>query len=156
MAQLAKGIVGGEMPWGLILIGVAFAVALILIKAPAPMLIAVGMYLPFETTFAIFVGGLIKGAADGVSRRKLEPRQRGIFENVGVLLASGFIAGEALTGVVIAGLVLLGVSSISDLLFGVEMFPFVEGPVGGFLSLGVFALMVYFLIRVPLGSAKKQ
>jgi len=38
MAQLAQGIVGGEMPWGLILFGMLFAVALILIKAPAPSL----------------------------------------------------------------------------------------------------------------------
>ena len=52
MAQLATGIVGGEMPWGLIIIGMGMAFGLILIKAPAPMLIAVGMYLPVETTAA--------------------------------------------------------------------------------------------------------
>ena len=62
MAQLAQGIVGGEMPWGLILFGMCFSVALILIKAPSPTLIAVGMYLPFETTGAMFLGGLPEGA----------------------------------------------------------------------------------------------
>jgi putative OPT family oligopeptide transporter len=46
MAQMAQGIVGGEMPWALILFGMAFALALVLIKAPSPMLVAVGMYLP--------------------------------------------------------------------------------------------------------------
>jgi putative OPT family oligopeptide transporter len=57
MAQLAQGIVGGQMPWGLLLMGIFFGIVLVMIKAPSPMLIAVGMYLPLETTSAIFVGG---------------------------------------------------------------------------------------------------
>ncbi|HXV60122.1 MAG TPA: oligopeptide transporter, OPT family, partial [Vicinamibacteria bacterium] len=58
MALMARGIVGGEMAWPLVIVGIFLAVALILIKAPSPMLIAVGMYLPFESTAAIFVGGV--------------------------------------------------------------------------------------------------
>ena len=57
MAQLAKGIVGGEMAWGLLAIGAAFGVALLFSGARSPMLIAVGMYLPFDTTSAIAFGG---------------------------------------------------------------------------------------------------
>ena len=156
MAQLATGIVGGEMPWGLILIGMGLAVGLILIKAPAPMLIAVGMYLPLETTAAIFVGGLIKGIADRVAARRLDEKGKGTFENVGILLASGFIAGEALTGVLIAALVLVGVPSLTEVLFGVESFSFVHGPVGGWLALAVFAVVAHALIRTPLAAAKRQ
>ena len=156
MAQLAKGIVGGEMPWGLILIGIGFAVALILVKAPAPMLIAVGMYLPLETTFAIFVGGLIKGAADRVVARQLTGEQKITFENIGILLASGFIAGEALTGVLIAGMVLMGIPSLTEVFFGVEMFLFVDGPIGGWLALGVFAMLIYALVSYPLRVAKRR
>jgi len=156
MAQLATGIVGGEMPWGLILIGVGLAVALILIKAPAPMLIAVGMYLPFETTFAIFVGGMIKGFADSVVKPRLTGERRGIFDNIGILLASGFIAGEALTGVLIAGLVLVGVPSISERLFGVASFPFAEGPVGAWLGVVIFGLVAWVLLRIPLAAARRS
>ena len=82
MAQLAQGIVGGEMPWGLILFGMCFSVALILMKAPSPTLIAVGMYLPFETTGAIFVGGCLKALADrwpqrrGIAGRELRQLRR--------------------------------------------------------------------------------
>ena len=155
MAQLATGIVGGEMPWGLIAIGVGLAVALILIKAPAPMLIAVGMYLPLETTFAIFVGGLIKGAADKVAERRLDPKQRTLFDNVGILLASGFIAGEALTGVLIAAMVLLGVGSLTEVFFGVDVLPFVDGAVGGWMALVVFIVVALALIRIPLGTARR-
>ena len=155
MAQLATGIVGGEMPWGLIAIGVGLAVALILLKAPAPMLIAVGMYLPLETTFAIFVGGLMKGAADRLAEKRLDTSQKTIFDNVGILLASGFIAGEALTGVLIAGMVLLGVGSLTEVVFGVDVLPFVEGPLGGWMALAVFIVVGLALIRIPMGAARR-
>ncbi|MFQ5865572.1 MAG: OPT family oligopeptide transporter [bacterium] len=152
MAQLAKGIVGGEMAWGLILIGMFFSIALILVKAPAPMLIAVGMYLPFETTFAIFVGGLIKLASDKiVASRQMREEQKIRVENVGTLLASGFIAGEALTGVLLAGLVLAGVPSITYLLTGQNEFGFVH-TLGGWFSILIFGIVAWGLLRIPLRS----
>ncbi len=146
MAQLAVGIVGGQMPWGLLITGMFFAVALILVKAPAPMLIAVGMYLPFETTFAIFVGGVIAWIAGIIARRR--GIERTSLEGPGILVASGFIAGEALTGVFLAGLVLVGIPSISGSLFGVEV-PSLLGSAGGWISLAVFAIVAYCLIWMP-------
>jgi putative OPT family oligopeptide transporter len=108
MAQLAQGIVGGEMPWGLILFGMFFAIGLVLIKAPSPMLIAVGMYLPLETTGAIFVGGCVKAWVDRrVARRGLvDSAAAERVENTGTLVASGLIAGESLTGVLLSTIVL--------------------------------------------------
>ena len=70
MAQMAQGIVGGEMPWALIVFGMAFAVFLILLKAPSVMLVAVGMYLPPETTGAIFLGGCLKALVDWLAKQK--------------------------------------------------------------------------------------
>ena len=64
MAALSQGIVGGEMAWPLVIVGIAMGLSLILVKVKSPMLFAVGMYLPLETTFAIFVGGLIRGFVD--------------------------------------------------------------------------------------------
>ncbi len=156
MAQIAKGIVGGEMPWGLIFIGMFFALALILIRAPAPMLIAVGMYLPFDTTFAIFVGGLIKLAADKIVQRKqIDDAQRIRFDNVGTLVASGFIAGEALTGVALAALVFGGVPSLTYLLSGQEELGLVH-TWGAWLSILIFAIVALGLIRVPLRALNKN
>lgn len=119
MAEVARGIIGGEMQWSLIIIGMFFAMALILIKSPSPMLIAVGMYLPFETTAAIFVGGIIKWALDSFVARKLGGDEEGMdgveeaeksqlketAENKGLLVASGLVAGEALVGIILAALV---------------------------------------------------
>lgn len=157
MAQLAKGIVGGEMPWGLIIFGMCFSGALILIKAPSPMLIAVGMYLPFETTFAIFTGGLIRLFVDRwVAGRKLAAGAKENVENTGTLIASGLIAGEALTGVLLAGLVLAfeNFESITRLLFGVAEFDFVAGNGGAWMSLLMFGVIVFALVVIPLRRAR--
>lgn len=157
MAQLAKGIVGGEMPWGLIIFGMCFSGALILIKAPSPMLIAVGMYLPFETTFAIFTGGLIRLFVDRwVAGRKLAVGAKENVENTGTLIASGLIAGEALTGVLLAGLVLAfeNFESITRLLFGVAEFDFVAGNGGAWMSLLMFGVIVFALVVIPLRRAR--
>jgi putative OPT family oligopeptide transporter len=103
MAALAQGIVGGEMPWPLVVAGALFGVAMIMLRVRSPMLVAVGMYLPLSTSFAIFVGGMLRGAQNMLGRRAgYNEAQRMRVENVGILIASGLIAGEALTGLVIA------------------------------------------------------
>jgi putative OPT family oligopeptide transporter len=105
MATLAQGIVGGNMPWPLVVVGILFGIAMIMMQVKSPMLVAVGMYLPFGTTFAIFVGGVFRSLGDWAAKRKgLNPAQTTRVENAGVLIASGLIAGEALLGLVWAGL----------------------------------------------------
>lgn len=147
MAQLAKGIVGGQMAWGLIAIGGAFGIALIFCGARAPMLIAVGMYLPFDTSAAIFVGGAIKWFADHACAR-FTPRQKLRAEEKGTLLASGLIAGEAIVGILQAVLFLAGISSITRLLTGRDELSFFPAW-GGWLSLLGFAAVAYALVRIP-------
>lgn len=103
MAALSQGIVGGEMPWPLIIVGILMGIALIMVEVKSPMLFAVGMYLPVETTFAIFLGGVFRWITDGMrDRRNFNDAQKARVENAGVLTASGMIAGEALLGIVIA------------------------------------------------------
>jgi putative OPT family oligopeptide transporter len=109
MALMAKGIVGGDMAWPLVFMGGFFALALILLGGGSPMLVAVGMYLPLYTTFAIFVGGLIKQLLKFRLRKK-EERAKQAADNNGLLLASGFVAGESLTAVILAGLVYLQIN----------------------------------------------
>ncbi|MFQ5877852.1 MAG: OPT family oligopeptide transporter [Acidobacteriota bacterium] len=159
MAQLAVGIVGGSMPWALIGIGIAFGVGLVLIGAPSPMLIAVGMYLPFDTTAAIFVGGVLAWAV-GIARRRrgLPPEEALASENRGVLVASGLIAGEALMAVMLAALYPVlppdppgGISSLGSAWLGLHPDGFRERW-GGLASLLVFAVVLWGLVRVPLRS----
>ena len=76
---------------------------MIMLQVRSPMLVAVGMYLPLGTTFAIFIGGMIRWATDELaSRRGYNAGQMARVENAGVLTASGLIAGEGLMGLVTA------------------------------------------------------
>ncbi|MDQ7827296.1 MAG: oligopeptide transporter, OPT family [Candidatus Eremiobacteraeota bacterium] len=114
MAMLAQGIVGGEMAWPLIIIGMIMAVGFILIKVKSPMLVSVGMYLPFETTAAIFIGGMVKGLVEFLAeQRKYGKAQKEKVENAGVLVASGLIAGEALIGLVFATMAFMKIKTIA-------------------------------------------
>ncbi|HEV2381145.1 MAG TPA: OPT/YSL family transporter [Terriglobia bacterium] len=134
--------------------GCLFGVGLIMIKAPSPMLVAVGMYLPLETTGAIFVGGVIKWLADSYAKRhNLNAEDQAKFEERGTLLASGFIAGEAITGILLAVLFIEGIPSLTHVVTGQDVFGFVANW-GGWISLAAFALVAFCLIRLPLRSTR--
>jgi putative OPT family oligopeptide transporter len=152
MALMSKGIVGGEMAWPLVISGMFLAVGLILIKSPSPMLIAVGMYLPFHSTAAIFVGGILKWFLDSrMNQKKATPEQKIKAENVGVLISSGLIAGEALTAVLLAFIV-LGVN-LSAGNFKLADWALISP--NFFLGLLAFAGLAYLLIWVPMKNAGK-
>jgi putative OPT family oligopeptide transporter len=106
MATLSKGIVGGEMAWPLVIVGIVMGVCMIMVRVKSPMLFSVGMYLPLETTFAIFVGGIVRWIVDTtVKKKKFNEGQTARVENTGILTAAGLIAGEGLMGLTIAAFV---------------------------------------------------
>jgi putative OPT family oligopeptide transporter len=145
MAAVSQGVVGGEMAWPLVIVGIAMGISLILIKVRSPMLFAVGMYLPLETTFAIFIGGVIRGIVERMrEKRGFNDAQKARVENAGVLAASGLIAGEALVGLFVATVVFFRDRFWS--LPGFEAF-------ASWLALPVFAILAAYLILVPLSKA---
>ncbi|MDR0385747.1 MAG: oligopeptide transporter, OPT family, partial [Prevotellaceae bacterium] len=147
MSALAQGIVGDEMTWILIISGMILGLAFILMGLKSPMLIFVGMYLPFGTVCAIFVGGLIKGILDlYAARRKYDSKQLSAIENTGVLMASGLIAGEALMGLVIA------IFAVFNIFFA-NMLP-IENP-SYLIGLLIMFATGYFLVVVPKRKAKQ-
>ncbi|HNY39549.1 MAG TPA: OPT/YSL family transporter, partial [Bryobacteraceae bacterium] len=150
----AKGIIGGDMAWGLLAIGAAFGIALLLCGARAMMLVAVGMYLPFDTSSAIFAGGVIQWAGSRVMARLDDARRRKA-EDAGTLLASGLIAGEAIVGILLAVLFLTGVQSLTHAFTGLDELPF-YAPWGGWFSLAAFAILAWLLIWIPLRRAKSE
>jgi putative OPT family oligopeptide transporter len=143
MAMLSKGIVEGQMAWPLIIVGMLMGIAFILMQIKSPMLVSVGMYLPIETTFAIFIGGLMKGIVDMYnSKYQYNPAQLARVDNTGVLIASGLIAGEALMGLIFAGL------RVGDI-FPPEIFP----NASFIFSLIVIVLIGLYLTVIPLKNA---
>ena len=151
MAAVSQGIVGGEMAWPLVIVGIAMGISLILIKVRSPMLFSVGMYLPLETTFAIFIGGVIRGAVDRMrERRGMNEAQKARVENAGVLAASGLIAGEALVGLLVATVVFT-----RDRMGQAAEFYHIAGfeSIASWLALPVFGLLAAYLIFVPVSKA---
>ncbi|MGH9660457.1 MAG: OPT family oligopeptide transporter [Bryobacteraceae bacterium] len=143
MALLAQGIVGGEMAWPLVGVGVLLGAAMIMFQVRSVMLVAVGMYIPLQTTFAIFIGGMIRWFTDTLAERKgLNEAQRIRVENVGILAASGLIAGEALMGLVKA-----------TFSFAKKQVPALLDQPSYLTGLAVLALIALVLIRLPLSNA---
>ncbi|MBL8228973.1 MAG: oligopeptide transporter, OPT family [Bryobacterales bacterium] len=143
MAMLAQGIVGGDMAWPLVVFGMFMGIVMIMLQVKSPMLFAVGMYLPFGTTFAIFCGGITRWIADTVAKsRGYNEAQLARVENAGVLTASGLIAGEALIGLVWSGMQFLPPGMIPDF----KNHNYVIG-------LAVIAALATLMVRLPLSNA---
>jgi len=101
---------------------------------------------PSNTTFAIFVGGIIKWIVDTITAKQSLSKEK--LENTGILLASGLIAGEALMGIIIAATVVAG--------GGVAILPTIIKGGSPILSVVVFAVLAYVLIRIPIQNAKTK
>src|SRR5882724_5012698 len=144
MATLAVGIVGGDMPWPLVVVGILMGIAMIMMQVRSPMLVAVGMYLPFETTFAIFLGGVFRSMGDWLAKRRgFNSAQMARVENAGVLTASGLIAGEAVLGLLWAGLQFAPAWAR----------PQIFSEPSYFVGMAVMVALAALMIRLPLSSA---
>ncbi len=148
MASLAQGIVGGNMAWPLVVVGILMGFGLILVEVRSPMLFSVGMYLPLETTFAIFVGGIFRWFTDKLrDRGNFNEAQRARIENAGVLTASGLIAGEALCGLIVAGF------RATEKSKGHAILPDATWAGTAVLSILVLVGIAALMIRLPLANA---
>lgn len=170
MAQIVTALLGGTIAWQLVGVGIALGLGLVLCRVPAPMLVAVGMYLPLDASLAIALGGICRWVLQRVSR-PFDPNRRGIMEHRATLIASGLIAGEALMGVVLAGVVLgllhLAESapldyghlaqnlSLAGWWSGHAALPWYD-TLGGWLALGVFALTAIGLVEIPRWTTERR
>jgi putative OPT family oligopeptide transporter len=155
-ANIIKGILGGKLQWALILIGIMIAIALELCGVSA-LPVAVGMYLSLGSSVPIFIGGMVRLITD-----KLRGKAKSDVESEmspGVLLASGYIAGGTLCGLVIAFLSFEGLEPIKDFInLGGQIFGTKENgklvwdpdEVGWakLVSVGMFTLLALFMIYI--------
>jgi putative OPT family oligopeptide transporter len=164
MAAVAGGVFGGGLPWDMVVWGMAAAVAIIILDVVlerrgsefrTPVLaVAVGIYLPFQLSVAIFLGGIIAWAAgryhdrlgaSGQNGALVEARAQG--DRHGLLFAAGLITGEALLGILLA--IPIVVSGRADALafWGTH-----DGTLPGVVLLVV---VMFFLYRVATGQARR-
>jgi len=155
VSYIIKGILGGQLPWGLVLLGVFIAVVLELSGVSA-LAFAVGVYLPISTSAPVYAGGMVRWLVDRYTRRKHARAQltedqlvaEGDKSN-GVLLSSGYIAGGTLAGVLFAFLAI----PMKDRLEAFEGWatahnPFFEGPHADLLALIPFIALCLLLYLV--------
>jgi putative OPT family oligopeptide transporter len=111
IAALAQGVLGGELQWGLIAAGAVLGLGLVVLDESLgaarrlrlpPLGVAMGIYLPMATTIPIVLGAVLGSLHERRAARTADPAGA---KRLGVLLASGFIVGESLFGVLLAGLI---------------------------------------------------
>ncbi len=111
MKLIIEGVMGGNLPWGLVLIGVCIALVVELIGIPV-LPFAIGVYLPVQLNACIMIGGVIRLVMEKIKKSEDEKKE---IINDGVLFCSGMIAGEGLVGILLALLAVFGVDKFVDL-----------------------------------------
>ncbi|MCO5334487.1 MAG: oligopeptide transporter, OPT family, partial [Pyrinomonadaceae bacterium] len=156
MSYIIKGVLGQNLPWGLVILGAMIAVVLELASVPS-LAFAVGLYLPISTSSPIFIGGIVRYLVDLYLKRKLSTTNMTEDEiaaetdkSNGVLLASGYIAGGAIAGILIALFAVLPtLKNIQDKAahWSEQNNPFLAGDFLGFIPLVGLAVILYLVGR---------
>ncbi len=136
MSLIVQGLFGGNLPWTLVLIGMGIGVASELARIPT-LPFAIGIYLPFSTSTAMFTGGIVSWLL-GRSRPGTDPPASRLER--GVLVSSGLVAGDA-----IIGLLTIGLIEIAHIHWGIQ--PFLGGFAWEAYSLVIFLLLATWLYR---------
>jgi putative OPT family oligopeptide transporter len=132
MSMVIKGVLTGQLPWALVFVGVTIAVFCELAGLPI-LPVALGIYLPIHLNAAILVGGIVRVLVEK-KFKKNEEQQKTQVEK-GILLASGLVAGDALMGIVVAGIATVGL----DIGFGAKLLP-------GLAASPEFATIMFFAL----------
>ncbi|MBC8587638.1 OPT family oligopeptide transporter [Paratissierella segnis] len=138
MRLIVEGIMTGRLPWTLVIIGAVIAVFCALAKLPI-LPVALGIYLPISLNAAIFFGGIIRKLVE-MKFKKDESNLETSLER-GTLIASGLVAGDALTGILIGIFAALNIRI--DFLAGI----ITNEAVRNLVTLGIFVILAGWLYR---------
>ena len=144
MKMIVEGIMGGNLPWALVFIGVFLAIGMEILRIPV-MPFAIGLYLPIYLNAAIMIGGVVRMFVDG--RKNVDDKKKEEQATDGTLYCAGMIAGEGLVGILLAILAVVNVSSVFDLSGSINL-----GNAGGVI---LMLLMILSLLKFSIWNKKK-
>ncbi len=147
MKLIIEGIMDGNLPWGLVFIGVFIAIVVEVIGIPV-LPFAIGIYLPVQLNACIMVGGLIRLALD---KMKKEKEEKEAIVNDGVLFCSGMIAGEGLVGILLAIFAIFGIDKVIDLSARFN----IPAPVSNIGGLVLFGIIILTVLKFSLWKKRK-
>ena len=136
MKMIVEGVMGGNLPWALIFIGIFIGIVVEILGIPV-LPVAIGLYLPLSLSSTIMIGGLIRWGMDKIRKN----REKSSDADSGILFCSGMIAGEGLIGILIAILTVCKVTGAFDLS------AHSMGTVGGIVLLVIMAASVVFFAK---------
>lgn len=142
MKMIVEGIMGGNLPWGLVFVGVFLAICLEILRIPV-MPFAIGLYLPIYLNATIMIGGIVRGLLD--SRKGVDEKTKTAQSTDGTLYCAGMIAGEGLVGILLAIFAVVGISLDMS---GVVSF----GNIGGVV---LMIIMILSLLKFSIWRKKK-
>ncbi len=148
MKMIIEGVMDGNLPWGLVFIGVFIAVVAEIIGIPV-LPFAIGVYLPVQLNACIMVGGLVRLAVDKMKKDEEEKKR---ITNDGILFCSGMIAGEGLVGILLALLAVFGIDKVIDI-SGYLNLPDGVAKIAG---LVVFGLIILSLLKFSVWKKSKK
>lgn len=148
MKMIIEGVMDGNLPWGLVFIGVFIAIIVEILGIPV-LPFAIGVYLPVHLNACIMVGGIVRLVLD---KMKKEEKEKTKIINNGILFCSGMIAGEGLIGILLALLAVVGLDKVIDI-SGFLNLP--EG-VATVAALIVFGLVVLSLLKFSVWKKDKK
>lgn len=151
MALISEGVLTGSAQWGMILIGATFALVLIMMDVPV-LPFAVGIYLPITLATPIFLGGLLRAGVDRYVDWRSDSddgtaKERATYR--GRIIAAGLITGEAIMGIVVGGIYVLGIGASDGAPFALGLAPGTQTMLGGVALLVLVAVFVGGVIRDP-------
>lgn len=144
MKTIVEGVVGGELPWGLVFVGV-FSAITIEILGVSILPVAIGMYLPLELSTTIMIGGIIRWIVERKKYKSEKLKENAI--NNGILCCSGMIAGEGLVGIILAVFTIINMGNVTlaDKIASVgEKINF--GQIGSMVALLIIVAVVFVFI----------
>ena len=142
MKMIVEGVMGGNLPWGLVFIGAFISIAFEVIGI-ASLPVAIGLYLPLELSTTIMLGGLVRLAVDKKNEKE-NTKEKNEDAGSGILFCSGMIAGEGLVGIILAILAVVGVDKYINI-SGVVPAPVLT--IGGIILLIVMVAMVWYVAK---------